>query len=165
MYKYKPLRKRPPKIRLVTIEDSESLNAPLRLRLGHVDLDSRPRYLALSYTWDSPGPGFSATWGDGSTKTIQINGQDFRVRLNLYSALEALRSSTKLKEKLWIDAICVDQSSIEERNHQVHLIKEIYSRTVSTIAWLGPSDDQTETTFRKIKNISSLWTNGLRGLR
>jgi hypothetical protein len=27
---------------------------------------------------------------------------------------------------------------------------DIYARTISTIAWLGPSDDQTETAFRKI---------------
>lgn len=30
------------------------------------------------------------------------------------------------------------------------LVKDIYSRTTSTIAWLGPRDDQTETAFRKI---------------
>jgi hypothetical protein len=94
MYEYKPLRKDLPEIRLVAIEKAESVHAPLRLRIVHVDLNSKPKYFALLYIWDSPGPGFPANWADGSTKTIQIDGQDFRVRLNLVSALE--RSLRKL---------------------------------------------------------------------
>jgi hypothetical protein len=35
---------------------------------------------------------------------------------------------------------------------------------VSTIAWLGPSDEQTEVAFRKHKYLSNLWINGLRDL-
>lgn len=65
MYKYKPLRKDLPEIRLVTIEKTESLDGPMHLQLEDADFSSMPLYYVLSYTWGSPGPGFPAAWEDG----------------------------------------------------------------------------------------------------
>jgi hypothetical protein len=42
---------------------------------------------------------------------------------------------------LWIDAICIDQTSFAERNHQVSLINHIYSIAACVIVWLGLSDE------------------------
>jgi len=107
MYKHIPLREHPPEIRLVTIEKAESPEAPIHMRLEHVDFHFTLQYYALSYTWDSPGPGFPADWGDGSTRTIRIDDQDFPVRLNLFSAIESLRLRGFSGAKFWIDAICI----------------------------------------------------------
>lgn len=38
---------------------------------------------------------------------------------------------------LWIDQICIDQASVQERNHQVGMMGSIYSGCHETIIWLG----------------------------
>lgn len=38
---------------------------------------------------------------------------------------------------IWVDAICINQGDINERNHQVHIMRRIYSRAASVIVWLG----------------------------
>jgi hypothetical protein len=38
---------------------------------------------------------------------------------------------------LWIDAISINQETLEERNHQVGIMGEIYSRAECVIIWLG----------------------------
>jgi hypothetical protein len=43
---------------------------------------------------------------------------------------------------LWVDAICIDQAILRERNHQVSLMRRIYSRARAVITWLGePAGD------------------------
>jgi hypothetical protein len=37
----------------------------------------------------------------------------------------------------WIDALCIDQCSILERNHQVAQMCSIYTKAQEVIAWLG----------------------------
>lgn len=133
MFEYNRLAEDRPEIRVFTIERAKSSCAPLCLQLIHVDLDSKPNYMTLSYTWDSPGPKFPACWGDGSTKVIRINGQHFRIRFNLFSAVKRLRSCIKDGSMCWADAICINQSCLTERNHQVSLMKEIYSKSRTTI--------------------------------
>jgi Heterokaryon incompatibility protein (HET) len=44
----------------------------------------------------------------------------------------------------WIDAICIDQSSIAERSHQVSRMKEIYKTAKEVVAWLGPEAKKSE---------------------
>lgn len=41
---------------------------------------------------------------------------------------------------MWIDAICINQSSNAERNIQVSKMAEIYSRANNVCIWLGDSD-------------------------
>jgi hypothetical protein len=42
---------------------------------------------------------------------------------------------------LWVDAICIDQSNIEERNHQVKLMDLIYKNAKIVFMWLGEEAD------------------------
>ncbi len=37
----------------------------------------------------------------------------------------------------WIDAICIDQSSIAEKSMQVPLMSDIYTRAHTVFVWLG----------------------------
>ncbi len=41
---------------------------------------------------------------------------------------------------LWIDAICINQSDVSEKNHQVRLMGQIYSQLELTLMWLGLED-------------------------
>ncbi|KAK3366228.1 heterokaryon incompatibility protein-domain-containing protein, partial [Lasiosphaeria ovina] len=39
--------------------------------------------------------------------------------------------------RLWIDAICINQDDIAERNAQVAIMQHIYHTAVDVIAWIG----------------------------
>lgn len=45
---------------------------------------------------------------------------------------------------LWIDAICIDQQDLIEKNMQLPLMQQIYKCSAETIVWLGGSADTSE---------------------
>lgn len=45
---------------------------------------------------------------------------------------------------LWVDAICIDQRRVMERNHQVPLMRDIYSQATRVLVWLGDHDPPNE---------------------
>lgn len=98
--------------------DSE---APISCSLMVVSLEYEPSYTALSYVWGN----------ESVTKTILLDGKPFAVRENLWNFLAQYRAK-KEEGFLWVDALCIDQASIKERNHQVALMgrDELYSRGV-----------------------------------
>ncbi|KAJ8106822.1 hypothetical protein OPT61_g9288 [Boeremia exigua] len=53
------------------------------------------------------------------------------------AAVDDSKSRPYRPKFLWMDAICIDQSNGLERNHQVPLMREIYSKTKRVIVWLG----------------------------
>jgi hypothetical protein len=89
-----------------------------------------PAYVALSYAW-----GRQERFDD-----IDLNGSRFPVGKNLWQFLHHMR----LRDKhitLWIDAICINQSNVKERNHQVQMMRQIYSNAQSVSVWLGEAGD------------------------
>lgn len=84
-------------------------------------------YEALSYVW-----------GDLKKKphTISIGGYDLPVTANLYAGLLHLRDQL-IERILWVDAICIDQDTPEERAEQVQLMANIYCKANRVIVWLG----------------------------
>ncbi|KAH6714205.1 heterokaryon incompatibility protein-domain-containing protein [Leptodontidium sp. MPI-SDFR-AT-0119] len=57
------------------------------------------------------------------------------LRDNLYWELINLRK--KEPRKLWIDALCIDQSSHEDKEYQIRLMDYIYTRAETVLIWLG----------------------------
>ena len=104
--------------------------------LHHHILGSRtcPAYRAISYTWGK----------DAAHFTIHLPGQTvIKVRENLRNALRSLRD----KEGdcwLWVDAICIDQHSNRERNHQVRLMADIYGNANVVLVWLQSTGESAE---------------------
>jgi hypothetical protein len=89
------------------------------------------QYQALSYTWGEPV----------FTETLHVlNGAetagDINITENLHSALQNLREPDKILV-LWVDAVCIDQSNIPERNSQVSNIPQTYSEASAVLIWLG----------------------------
>ncbi|KAF2966662.1 hypothetical protein GQX73_g6923 [Xylaria multiplex] len=65
---------------------------------------------------------------------------------------------------MWIDAICIDQSNIDERNIQVTRIADIFSQASQVIVWLDPPDEMAETAIQVLNKIGQslempLWEN------
>ncbi|KAK1752662.1 heterokaryon incompatibility protein-domain-containing protein [Echria macrotheca] len=87
-------------------------------------------YSALSYVW-----------GDRSqTRTIFLNGTPLPITKNLFAALRQLRRGEEPLE-LWVDALCINQDDIQERNNQVRMMGDIYKRATEVLMWLGEAND------------------------
>jgi hypothetical protein len=67
---------------------------------------AKPEYDALSYEWSVP---------DAPEHEILISGQPFSIRHNLFQALQRLRLDNE-ERKLWIDALCIDQTNVREES-------------------------------------------------
>jgi hypothetical protein len=100
------------------------------------------RYEALSYCWgDSTPSKFIKLQPYGETTL-----QDMPITENLNSALCALLRRAgggnmmrlKLRIRLWVDAICINQGDAYERSQQVQMMRQIYSKAENVLAWVGP---------------------------
>ncbi|KAI4644489.1 hypothetical protein J4E93_006394 [Alternaria ventricosa] len=119
-------------IRLVTLQPgdaSESIKCDLQ---SHALDDECPAYVALSYAW-----GAKERYDD-----IHINGMSFTVGRNLWHFLHQMRVQRQ-DALFWIDAISIDQANVLEQNHQVQMMREIYTQACSVWIWLGEADDAT----------------------
>jgi Heterokaryon incompatibility protein (HET) len=156
VYRYSPLESSD-SIRLLQVENVPSTakgRGPIRCWIRHFSLSNAPPYRALSYAW---GPNSS------STKKIFLNGKIVQVRRNLWEALAHIQFAcfdfrTREKEDVfaeenstwvWIDALCIDQRNVEERNHQVGVMGRIYGGATEVLVWLGCEAD-----FRQGARIS-----------
>lgn len=90
-----------------------------------------PYFEALSYAWGTDEPSDFLHIGSKGA-----NHESMPIRPNLAAALYQLRRRDNIRI-LWVDAVCIDQSNEEERNHQVALMTEIYRSTTKVLVWLG----------------------------
>lgn len=102
--------------------------------IHHVSLDSNlgHEYTALSYVWGKPI----------LDQAIFCDGCVIKVTSHLHEALRTLRS--RHVSWIWVDAICIDQSNIAERNTQVPIMGRIFKQTKMTYAYLGKIDEDGE---------------------
>ncbi|KAF2833801.1 hypothetical protein CC86DRAFT_365605 [Ophiobolus disseminans] len=117
-----------PNIRLLSVQHDtwQDPGALIFCTLCVVPLSTAPPYTALSYVW-----------GEGvATRFIVLDGRPFWVRDSLWAFLAQWRNSGTEVGYVWIDALCINQLCVEERNHQVALMGEIYSRAWRVVAWL-----------------------------
>jgi len=128
-YRYLPLDSSKNEIRLLRVLYATYSDEPIKCILFHTTLDDAPPYEALSYAW-----------GDRSTSfPVKINTGEVAVTHNLKLALQRLRPSiSTLEFVVWIDALCINQQDIQERNFQTGKMREIYQNAKKVIVWIGP---------------------------
>lgn len=100
------------------------------------DLDSTPEYKCLSYTWGGARYEDSGEEWLTPNKAIELDRSEFLIRQNLYDALDHLLR-LGVRGPIWIDAICINQESIPERNSQVAQMARIYGSAEQVLVWLG----------------------------
>lgn len=117
-------------IRLLVIQPGSEKD-PVRCNIITVNLMDEPEYEALSYTWATED-------GDDSLSRV-VYCDNFLTTLhvtrNCEAALRRLRR-LGLRRTVWIDALCVDQNNIAERNHQVALMGNIYKGASKVLIYL-----------------------------
>lgn len=124
-YVYAPLDQALPSIRLVEIKSDLSSDGLVQCNLIHTT--TRAVYDCLSYVWGDPEP----------AQHILVDGRRFRVRQNLFDFLDMARGKTRGMRQLWVDALCIDQNNILERNHQVQQMGKVYAHASKVFIWLG----------------------------
>lgn len=75
-----------------------------------------------------------------------MNSKPFIIWPNLWTALNSLRRVDK-DTVLWVDAICINQSDVLEKNHQVARMGEIYKNATLVHVWLGPEGNNSNMAF------------------
>ncbi|CAH0044788.1 unnamed protein product [Clonostachys solani] len=111
-------------IRLLQIEASSDPDSEIKCRLLTTPLGSAGRYIALSYCWGDPG----------IKGKIIVSQRSMMVTKNLISALQDLRSRGYLC--IWADAVCINQSDLEERSQQILRMAGIYRSASKVVAYL-----------------------------
>ena len=79
-----------------------------------------------------------------------------QVRQNLFDFLWVAKSEPRLntgKSWLWIDQLCIDQHNVQERNHQVSRMFEIYGKAKNVIVWLGPCYEGSDAMMQAISEL------------
>ncbi|KAI9148302.1 HET domain-containing protein [Paramyrothecium foliicola] len=149
-YRYGPLPliadtgRTPPFSRLLWLAPGFG-DEPLVGQITIFNVEAAPRpYEALSYTWGTEPP----------SNYLWLQGYPLPIRPNLEYALTALRLPTQTRA-LWVDAICIDQSSNEERSRQVGYMRMIYKYAARVIAWVGPRSPGVGHVFEMMRRLSA----------
>ncbi|KAB8202355.1 heterokaryon incompatibility protein-domain-containing protein [Aspergillus parasiticus] len=69
-----------------------------------------------------------------------------------------------VQSPMWIDSISINQTDIPERNSQVALMSEIYSKAMSVVVWLGVEDESIHIALAALRESLQPWVvcTGLR---
>ncbi|KAI1735446.1 heterokaryon incompatibility protein-domain-containing protein [Xylaria scruposa] len=110
-----------------------------------------PDFEALSYVWGSPlDPVTARIFSETSTEpksTLSI-GQ------NLALTLRHLRFQDRPRT-LWVDAVCINQNDIDERNTEVKRMKDIYSLARRTVIWLGEESENSTLALDTLRHFGT----------
>jgi hypothetical protein len=130
-------------IRLLYLQPG-SKGDKIECTMSHANLAEKPHYEALSYMWGR----------QIATVASEVNGVTCTMRSNLLSALTYLPHKMRVKI-LWVYTLCISQEDINERNHQVHQMGNIYQIAIKVVIC---SDCQTPHLLSLLKHCWK-WTS------
>lgn len=141
-FHYEPLD--PRCIRILELQPGQRSD-PFQGKFIVANVDSDYAYDALSYMWGDP------TQAD----RVVVDGAAIPTAWNLTRALEYLRDfAGSAPLRIWIDAICIDQHSFEERAEQVAMMRCIYRNAECVRIWINePSLDEQSAAVAALKNF------------
>ncbi|KAI0544321.1 heterokaryon incompatibility protein-domain-containing protein [Xylaria curta] len=136
-YQYNPLRS--DCIRLLKPHQYRD-EAHLSFTIHHVPRSEVGCFTALTYAWGN----------EEATETISLNNLSFCVTPHLKACLGALSRAVPGRQwdRVWVDAICIDQTNNRERNEQVREMHEIYRGAECVSLWLGSLPDSDHGDFK-----------------
>jgi hypothetical protein len=148
---YERQRLKTGEIRLLKI-DWNAQEDKLRLETYPVKLSDQPNYDTISYVWGT-APASVEVDCNGGRLSISPTAYEMLLHLRLYRP--------DVSRPLWIDAICIHQNDLEEKETQVRLMPRIYVSATQVVVWMGPSIPQTVTfmtDFPRVAKLAEDWT-------
>ncbi|KAH8165119.1 hypothetical protein CIB48_g3122 [Xylaria polymorpha] len=159
-YEYTPITA-PQEIRLLILLPG-SRGEAVKVGLEHVNSNEHSKFEALSYVWGDGTerskvivqqrlnkssslsiPANTAEWSFERELTDTFNSRDWQdvggvlITKNLAIVLDYLRYEDKPRI-LWVDAVCINQENLDEKEQQVKRMGSNYENAQRTIVWLGP---------------------------
>lgn len=133
--------------RCLLLQSATDKYAIIECQLYDLSIATPAMYEALSYCWENQVP----------SETILCDNKRFLVTPTCIAALKQLRRR-RVGRLLWIDAICIDQTTEgeQERNQQVQIMGLIYSRAAKVIIWLGLTTPESRLAFQYVRFCTQL---------
>ncbi|TKA80433.1 hypothetical protein B0A55_03378 [Friedmanniomyces simplex] len=103
-----------------------------------------PEYEAVSYTWGDPAGPKKRIHVVGYHEGSRRHGPSYSMEVSEGSsdALRRLRPHKGCRARtLWMDAICINQADVAERNAQVQKMKDIFSNARRVLVFIGEAAD------------------------
>ena len=104
--------------------------------------DPIPVYETISYSWGAPR----------APSTIKLNGHLTSVPASSEAAIRRMRFSDRPRT-LWIDAVCIDQSSVTERSEQVAFMSTVYCGGMRNLVYLGEDEGMAERGLEAVRDV------------
>lgn len=108
---------------------------------------ARGSFTALSYTWGNPLP--------AHLLIHHPTGSRLPVTGNCEKALRRLRHPGK-SMLVWVDAVCINQPDLEERQAQVSMMGEIYRQAGAVAVYLGEEAENSDLAMEFFASMSRL---------
>lgn len=113
-----------------------------------VGIDNKEKYTYEALTW---------CWGTHPSDCLVVIEQQDSTRKKMAVSEELAWALLYLREPaksriLWIDAICINQNSTDEKNHQVQMMAKIYSHAERVVVWLGMDDHDSRRAITFVKD-------------
>jgi hypothetical protein len=140
-YPYRTLENTPGAIRILVLHPAQRLDDPISGDLQHVSHESY-KYIAVSYVWGNPA----------HVHSIQISGHKFGIADNLFNVLGSLRDAAQ-PVSLWVDAVCINQNDVSERNSQVQKMASIYRSAFEVVGCLGSTRPDFDISFSLLEKL------------
>lgn len=132
----------------VLVVDRGRFGHPIKCSLHVHTLDESPQYEALSYAWGDPT----------LCEHIWIDNKRCPVTKSLNEALQYMQSRCK-KMRIWVDAVCINQNDISEKNAQVQNMSAIFGRAFRTRAWIGVPTPGLENALEVVVKLAEHFTH------
>jgi hypothetical protein len=108
-------------------------------------------YEALSYTWGNDPPHASIVVVEGD------NLYRLRISGTLMNALIHLRPLSAPNPRLvWIDALCINQQNISERNNHLSRMGQIFAQASRVLVWLGEEADNSDRGLQLLSSVANI---------
>jgi hypothetical protein len=154
-YVYRPLPETPCSTRLLQILPGDNGTNIYCLIFDYTLQTNRASgpYEALSYVWGDPTERRRIFVQDAEAPMTKERWSSYLdITTNLYSALQRLRDPF-IPRMMWIDAVCIDQTNLQERAAQVQFMVSIYSHAHFVIAWLGEEADNSTEVLASLEDL------------
>jgi hypothetical protein len=95
----------------------------------------------------------SYAWGDAKLKAqLLVDNAILKIPASASAVLRQVRSKNKPR-RLWMDAVCIDQADVKERQRQVSYMRDIYTNSSRNLIYLDHSDNHTEAALETVGAI------------
>ncbi|KAI0551817.1 heterokaryon incompatibility protein-domain-containing protein [Xylaria curta] len=134
-------------VRVLHLSPAKLWATPLHGCLAVQDLNGRPHYEALSYTWIDEN-------GDTTLSERLYIGTKWDIlpiTRSCSHALRRLRLECAVR-LIWVDSICINQLNNVEKSQQIALMRTIYERSIRCVVDLGEPGDESDIGIKYANN-------------